>query len=85
MSDSVFAETTTPIPAESTTPTPERRGSVRTDRRKRSRSGRRAKDPRFNWRRLAWLFGGYALFMSIRSLPATVRKKLFERSTSVPS
>jgi hypothetical protein len=73
------------VPAETTTPTLERRGAVRSDRRKHSRSGRRAKDPRFNWQRLAWLFAGYAIFLSIRSLPATLRQKLFSRSTPTPS
>jgi hypothetical protein len=64
---------------------PERRAAARTDRRKYSRSGRRGNDPRFNWRRWAWLFAGYGLFMSIRSLPATIRKKLFDRSNGVRS
>jgi hypothetical protein len=35
------------------------------------------------------LFAAYALFMSLRSLPSTVKKrlkgKLFERSTALPS
>jgi len=48
------------------------------DRRKRSRSGRRASDPHVNWRRLAWLFAAYALYLSVRSLPETVRN-LFNR------
>ena len=73
------------VPAETTTSIPERRGAVRTDRRKRSRSGRRGNDPRVNWRRWAWLFAVYGLFMSIRSLPSTVKKKLFERSNALPS
>jgi hypothetical protein len=64
---------------------PERRTAVRTDRRKYSRSGRRDDDPHVNWRRWAWLFAAYALFMSIRSLPSTVKKKLFDRSAGVPS
>jgi hypothetical protein len=64
---------------------PERRAAVRTDRRKYSRSGRRGNDPHVNWRRLAWLFAGYALFMSLRSLPSTVKKRLFDRRTRVPS
>jgi len=51
-----------------------------TDRRKHSRSGRRATDPHVNWRRLAWLFGAYALCLSIRSLPAHVLK-FFRRGT----
>jgi hypothetical protein len=73
------------VPAEFTPPTPERRAAVRTDRRKRSRSGRRDHDPRVNWRRWAWLFAAYGLFMSIRSLPSTVKKKLSQRSNALPS
>jgi hypothetical protein len=77
------------VSAQTTKPIPERRAAVRTDRRKRSRSGRRAHDPRFNWRRWTWLFAAYALFMSLRSLPSTLKKKLkgkiFERSTALPS
>jgi hypothetical protein len=71
---------------ETTIPTPDRRGATpRTDRRKQSRSGRRANDPRVNWRRLAWLFAGYALYLSARSLPATVKNKIFRRSPPTPS
>jgi hypothetical protein len=73
------------VSAETDAPTPERRGAARTDRRKHSRSGRRAKDPRFHWQRLAWLFAGYAIFLSIRSLPATLRERFFSRSTPTPS
>jgi hypothetical protein len=62
-------------------PTPERRTEARTDRRKRSRSGRRNEDPHVNWRRVAWLFAGYALYISARSLPATVKNKIFRRPT----
>jgi len=75
--------------AQTTKPNSERRAAVRTDRRRRSRSGRRAHDPRVNWRRWTWLFAAYALFMSLRSLPSTVKKrlkgKLFERSNALPS
>jgi len=45
------------------TPENDRRGSDRGDRRKNSRSGRRATDPHVNWRRLTWLFAGYALYL----------------------
>jgi hypothetical protein len=69
-----------------TPPVTERRVSNSNDRRKYSRSGRRSTDPRVNWRRLAWLFAAYAAYLSVRSLPATVRdvvpaklKKLFKR------
>jgi hypothetical protein len=72
------------VPVETTQPAAERREAVRTDRRKHSRSGRRAQDPQFHWRRLAWLFAGYAIFLSIRSLPATLRQKLFSRTTPTP-
>jgi hypothetical protein len=44
------------------------------DRRAYSRSGRRRSDPRTNWRRVAWLFAAYALYLSVRSLPATVSR-----------
>ena len=67
------------------TPTPDRRAKARSDRRKHSRSGRRARDPQFNWRRLAWLFAAYAILLSIRSLPATLRQKLYSRTTPTPS
>jgi len=50
------------------------------DRRKNSRSGRRDGDPRVNWRRIAWLFAAYAVYVSVRSLPATV-KQIFNRSS----
>jgi len=66
--------------AESKIPTADRR-EPGADRRKRSRSGRRASDPHVNWRRLAWLFAAYALYLSVRSLPDTVRN-LFKRTTN---
>jgi len=37
-----------------------------------SRSGRRTTDPHVNWRRVAWLFAAYAIYLSVRSLPSTV-------------
>lgn len=55
---------------------PERRAAVRADRRKTSRSGRRSSDPRVNWRRVAWLFAAYAAYLSVRSLPLTLRRYL---------
>lgn len=59
----------------------ERRSGERRDRRKNSRSGRRASDPHGrNWRRVAWLFGAYAAFLSVRSLPASLRR-LWRRET----
>jgi hypothetical protein len=65
------------------TVSPERRTSVATDRRRRSRSGRRASDPRTNWRRVAWLFGAYAVWVSVRALPSTIRR-LWRRETIKP-
>jgi hypothetical protein len=47
------------------------------DRRRLSRSGRRIDDPHVSawyWRRLAWLFAAYAAFLSLRSLPSTLRR-----------
>jgi hypothetical protein len=67
--------------AEATIPMTERRGSERSDRRRNPRSGRRAGDPReqWRWRRLAWLFAAYAAYVSVRSLPRSM-KKLFQRA-----
>ncbi len=68
--------------AETTIPIPDRRSTApANDRRKKSRNGRRATDPKFNWRRAAWRFAAYALYLSARSLPASV-KKFFVRSPS---
>jgi hypothetical protein len=58
----------------STVPTLERRASGLTDRRRNSRSGRRKTDPHVDWQRVAFLFGVYAAYMSMRSLPANVWK-----------
>jgi hypothetical protein len=52
----------------------ERRRAARSDRRKHSRSGRRAGDPHTSWRRLAWLFAAYAALLSLRSVPASIRR-----------
>jgi hypothetical protein len=71
------SETTIPVPDRRSTPP----GS---DRRKNSRSGRRAADPRVNWSRVAWRFAAYALILSARSLPSSV-KKVFLRSPREPS
>jgi hypothetical protein len=57
----------------------ERRGARSADRRRNSRSGRRTGDPHVNWRRLGWLFAAYAVYVSVRSLPTTV-KKMFNRT-----
>jgi len=57
-----------------------RRRGASGDRRRNSRSGRRDGDPRVNWRRIAWLFAAYAVYVSVRALPATV-KQLFTRSS----
>jgi hypothetical protein len=51
------------------------------DRRRNSRSGRRNGDPRVNWQRLVWLFAAYAVYVSVRSLPTTV-KKMFQRTAA---
>jgi hypothetical protein len=62
--------------------TVERRSLDRRDRRKHSRSGRRADDPRTTWRRVYWLFGAYALYLSVRKIPSTIRR--FWRRETVP-
>jgi hypothetical protein len=53
------------------------------DRRRNSRGGRRSNDPHTNWRwrRLAWLFAAYAVYVSVRSLPATVKDYFTRRRT----
>jgi hypothetical protein len=56
----------------------------RSDRRKNSRSGRRKTDPHTNWRRIAWLFAVYAAYLSIRSLPSTVKNFFGRTTTPVP-
>ncbi len=66
--------------AETPTPT-DRRNPRSSDRRRNSRSGRRASDPHMNWRRLAWLFAAYAVYLSIRSLPATIKRYLRREDT----
>jgi len=60
-------------------PERERRGTSNGDRRRNPRNGRRDGDPRVNWRRVAWLFATYAFYVSVRSLPATV-KQMFRRT-----
>jgi hypothetical protein len=55
---------------------PDRRGDGQ-DRRKQTRGGRRLADPRnstWRWRRLAWLFAAYGLYVGVRSLPAIVKR-----------
>jgi len=58
-------------------PTTTDRRSAGNDRRRNSRSGRRTNDPHvsWHWRRLAWLFAAYAVYLSVRSLPATVERR----------
>jgi hypothetical protein len=34
-----------------------------------------------NWRRVAWLFAAYALYLSIRKFPATVKRLLKREDT----
>jgi len=46
------------------------------DRRRHSRSGRRNDDPHVSawyWRRVAFLFGAYVAYVSLRNMPSTVR------------
>jgi hypothetical protein len=56
------------------TPAVERRLPGRTDRRRHSRSGRRKQDPNTKWRRVAWLFAFYAGYLSVRAVPAAIRR-----------
>jgi hypothetical protein len=44
------------------------------DRRRHSRNGRRRRDPHTAWRRAAMLFGLYAAYLSVRSIPNTMRR-----------
>src|SRR5215204_2834852 len=60
----------------------DRRSPDRRDRRKYSRSGRRARDPRSSWGRIYWLFGAYAVYLSVRKLPATLRRLLRRETVS---
>jgi hypothetical protein len=55
---------------------------ARGDRRAHSRSGRRRSDPRTNWRRVAWLFAAYAVYLSFRSLSATVSRLWRQRQAT---
>jgi hypothetical protein len=56
---------------------------VDAERRRNSRGGRRTSDPHTNWRwrRLAWLFAAYAVYVSVRSLPATVKSYFARKHT----
>jgi len=64
---------------------PERRTPERRDRRKQSRSGRRASDPHTNWRRVGWLFATYGIYLSFRSLPASIKKFFMKDETPAPT
>jgi hypothetical protein len=59
----------------------ERRQATVSDRRKQSRNGRRQSDPHRHWRRLTWLLAAYIAYISLRWLPASVRR-LLTRSTA---
>ncbi|HJZ70875.1 MAG TPA: hypothetical protein VKE51_03995 [Vicinamibacterales bacterium] len=59
-----------------TTPQIPERRTRSGDRRRNPRNGRRRTDPGTAWRRIAWLFGAYAIFLSIRSLPASMTRSL---------
>jgi hypothetical protein len=63
-------------------PTIERRKSQDNDRRRHSRSGRRKTDPHtsaWRWRRITWLFAAYGAFMSVRAVPATLKRLVARR------
>jgi hypothetical protein len=61
----------------------DRRLAEQGDRRKRARNGRRSGDPHawWRWRRIAWLFGVYATYLGVRSLPSTIQRR-FKRVQS---
>jgi hypothetical protein len=63
------------------TPATDRRAPNRNDRRRHSLNGRRNTDPHTQWRRLAWLFAGYAGYLSFRSVSRAVRR-LLQRQNS---
>jgi len=84
--------------AENPVSDPDRRAASHSDRRKYSRSGRRGQDPHTDWRRIAWLFAVYAIYLSIRTLPETMKslpavvktlpdtlKKMFRREPTSPA
>ena len=84
--------------AENSVSTPDRRTKPGSDRRKHSRSGRRAHDPHTNWRRIAWLFAAYAIYLSVRALPEAMKslptviktlpdtvKKMFRKEPTTPA
>jgi hypothetical protein len=58
-------------------------GADRVDRRKNSRGGRRTSDPQnsWRWRRLAWLFAAYAVYLSARALPGTLKGYFSRKGT----
>jgi hypothetical protein len=60
----------------------ERRSPGRRDRRKHSRSGRRAQDPHTSWGRVYLLFGAYALYLTVRKLPSSLRRLLRRETVS---
>jgi hypothetical protein len=55
----------------------------RVDRRKNSRGGRRTSDPHnsWRWRRLAWFFAAYAVYLSARALPRTLKGYFSRKQT----
>jgi len=79
-------------------PGPDRRLAARGDRRRNSRSGRRTDDPHTNWRRIAWLFAAYAIYLTVCSLPDALKslptaiktlpdtvKKMFRKEPTAPA
>jgi hypothetical protein len=51
----------------------DRRGTDSEDRRKSRRGGRRPGERRRRWRRLGWLFVGYAVYVSVRTFSERAR------------
>jgi len=61
-------------------PAMDRRATPHNDRRKNARNGRRNSDPHRTWRKAAWLFAAYALYLSLRAMPAAIRRLLHRES-----
>jgi hypothetical protein len=57
-----------------------RRSTELRDRRQSRRGGRRAGERRRRWQHLAWLLGGYAIYVAVRGVAGRGRMLLRQRS-----